>query len=480
MLFILNRKQETVGVANNSSPLSLPYYDDSHFEDLDGVSTYTFTIPSDHTDSNLLEVNGYIVRKDLDDKLIMFTIKEIEEVHSNGTKIKNVFCENSAINELLGDVVRPMLLKASSVENALATVMTNSLGWKVGIVDYQASQDFELKEYITVLEAIRLIQEEYGCEAYFTVEMDGMNVVKKVVNLVEKMGQETNVRFEYGYDLKGVGRTEDSTRIITAIIPLGKGDTNNKRLTLQTYPAFDDGDFYKPSQVDWIGSDSALQQWSIDGNHIFGIYINENATTQAALKSSGIAELKRRMVPFIRYASSIQTFERLTGYEAKRVRLGDTVHIKDSTFNPILAISGRVCSVTRSYTDPLKDEINLGDYKPLTLSENKRIKQLQNLISLNEEKWNMSAYKVEISSTGGDVFKNGIGSTTLLAKVYDGQNQVDPNGTDLIYKWYKYDKDGNNVKLWGGATDYKTGRTLTVTDAEVDSKSTFRVDIETI
>ena len=47
------------------------------------------------------------------------------------------------------------------------------------------------------------------------------------------------------------------------------------------------------------------------------------------------------------------------------------------------------------------------------------------------------------------------------------------------YKWYKYDKNATLVSGWGGSTDYKTGKTVTVTAVQdVDVKATFRVEVE--
>lgn len=86
--------------------------------------------------------------------------------------------------------------------------------------------------------------------------------------------------------------------------------------------------------------------------------------------------------------------------------------------------------------------------------------------------------QISITSTGGDVFKNGVGSTTLTAKVYQAGTEIDSSGTKYTYKWYKYDKNGNLDANFGGTgVNYKTGKTLNVGDADVDVKGTFVVEI---
>ena len=83
-----------------------------------------------------------------------------------------------------------------------------------------------------------------------------------------------------------------------------------------------------------------------------------------------------------------------------------------------------------------------------------------------------------VTSSGGEVFKNGVGSSTLTAKLYRAGAEIDVAGTTYTYKWYKYDSAGVKVLLWGGAVDYKTGKTLAIGDADVLVKNTFIVEVE--
>lgn len=86
---------------------------------------------------------------------------------------------------------------------------------------------------------------------------------------------------------------------------------------------------------------------------------------------------------------------------------------------------------------------------------------------------------ITITSTGGSIFKNGTGSSTLRALVYQAGYEVDSAGTTYTYKWYKYDKTGSmDVNFGGEGISYKTGKSITVTTSDVDVKSTFQAEIE--
>lgn len=88
---------------------------------------------------------------------------------------------------------------------------------------------------------------------------------------------------------------------------------------------------------------------------------------------------------------------------------------------------------------------------------------------------NSDPLQVVISSTGGDVFKNGVGSTTLTAVVYQAGQIIDSSGTGT-YTWTKYDKDSAVDTHWG-TNGQKTGKTLSVSSSDVDVKATFMVEV---
>ena len=86
---------------------------------------------------------------------------------------------------------------------------------------------------------------------------------------------------------------------------------------------------------------------------------------------------------------------------------------------------------------------------------------------------NSDPLQVIVSSTGGDVFKNGVGTTVLTAVCYQAGAEVDAAGNGT-YTWTKYDKNGAIDTAWG-TNGTKTGKTLSVSTSDVDTKATFMV-----
>lgn len=82
-------------------------------------------------------------------------------------------------------------------------------------------------------------------------------------------------------------------------------------------------------------------------------------------------------------------------------------------------------------------------------------------------------YTLLVTSTGGDVFKNGEGSTVLEAHLYQAGTEVTPTG--VTFTWTKYDKNAAVDTSWG-TSGKKTGKTLSVGGSDVDVKATFMVE----
>lgn len=87
-------------------------------------------------------------------------------------------------------------------------------------------------------------------------------------------------------------------------------------------------------------------------------------------------------------------------------------------------------------------------------------------------------YQAVIESTAGTYFKNGIGSTILICRVYQNGEEVDTTGSLLTYTWTKTDKDGASVAFTPTAVAYGSITTtkkkaISVSHDEVTVKATY-------
>lgn len=84
-------------------------------------------------------------------------------------------------------------------------------------------------------------------------------------------------------------------------------------------------------------------------------------------------------------------------------------------------------------------------------------------------------YQATIESSGGDVFKNAVGTSTLLCRLFQNGQEIDADGSAHSYQWYRRDKDGNAMD--NGAA-FATGKTIDIDGDDVTVKTTFICEVE--
>lgn len=85
-------------------------------------------------------------------------------------------------------------------------------------------------------------------------------------------------------------------------------------------------------------------------------------------------------------------------------------------------------------------------------------------------------WKLEIYASNGITFKNSIINTVLTARVYKGKNDVTDTLLNSSFRWIKTDRYGNIDTAWNNA-HIGVGKSVTITEADVQSRATFTCEI---
>ncbi len=85
-------------------------------------------------------------------------------------------------------------------------------------------------------------------------------------------------------------------------------------------------------------------------------------------------------------------------------------------------------------------------------------------------------HKVEIFSTGGLVFKNNIISTTLIARVYKGKEDITDQIDSNYFRWTRISDDPAGDEIWNDA-NYGGSKQIVVTQDDVFARATFVCEI---
>jgi phage minor structural protein len=357
------------------------------------------------------------------------------------------------------DLNKAKVIPPGTWDGQTAQTMTesalNGTEWLVGDIEFAGSQTITTTEYMSVYSFLLLIASTFGLKIRFRIEVKGNKIVGRYVDMMKERSNFEGKEIVLGKDLVGLRRIEDSSKIVTALIGIGPEKEDGTRLEVT------------------VENQEALERWGRKGKHLIDFYIPESSDTDMTIERLTTLtdnELKKRIDAIVSYECTAASLEHIAGHEHEKIREGQTVRIKDDGYSPPLYLEARIQEVE---DDPVSEVVlsckigNFIEFKKEDLE--KQVKALKDLMSDRLSKLVLAS----ISSSAGNVFKNGAGSTTLTAKTFLGGIEVDVDGSKYTYKWTKYDKNGVLVSAFS-----KTGKSITVTSSEIDVKAMYSVEVQ--
>ena len=471
MLFVLNRDFKILGLASNDSEDTLHYYQDTlHTELASGVSTYEFTVPKNHADSQYIQEGNYVTFQNSKGKQLLFTIMEMEE---DGQE-KVVYCEDIGL-DLLNETNAPLI---SNTAQPVAWYVEQALydsGWEIGVNEIaHLSRALSFDSYTNALERILNILKAFDdAEVDFTVEFDGNTVAHQYLNIHKRVGRDTGIRLNAGFELLEARRTVSMESLVTSLRGIGKDIQNeNPDLpdTTTNFSAivYDDGRYYSKAGSSFVMDREANKKWSRFRNgqaqwdgYIVDMYEYDTDSPQELFNRT-LSQLKKRNEPAITYEIAVNKID-------ADLSTGDTVTVVDSEFNPPLYLQARVLSVDESDTDDSKNSIKLGNYVLLKSSIESQLKELQATLKEVRVSWfEQNQPTLAVRSTNGEAFFNNNVSSIVSATITRGGIDTTSAYQETDFVWTKKDRLGNTVGGWS-----QTGKALPITYADVLDKSTF-------
>lgn len=213
---------------------------------------------------------------------------------------------------------------------------------------------------------LQQIASTWGLELYTTVTMEKATdqIGARTVNLVRQRGTVTGKRFEYGADLQRVRRTYTEREVYTRVIPIGKTTTDSETgvRTTVTISEVNKG-------RDYLEADDAqdmLTRWGVPdrtGNMVHPTIVVSypDAENASDLYNLAKADLSTYTTPKVQYEATVDSYRNAGLKDPGSLRVGDTVQIVDTTFNPALRLEGRMSGVEEDLMgDDTQKTITLG------------------------------------------------------------------------------------------------------------------------
>ena len=448
-IWIHDKNMRKVCALNNNVPGMLPYSNSQWHTYLEySTSTFDFTIPKIvngklHDDVAYINDQMYVSFY-YDNTYHVFYVSQLVE---NDDSFQ-VTCNNTNL-ELAMESSRPLTSSngAKSLEWYLQNLdLLGFAGLEIGIneiADKTRTITFD-SQGGTKLEQLHSLMNQFDAEFVFRTELNRDGTLKRFIIDIYQQPDENHhgigkvrgdVILYYQNGLKGVQVASDKTQLFNAGYFVGQEGANlenvefeekNERGQVEFYSRKGSPMVYAPLSMEKYPStlkDSDTDRWTRKDFETEYKDVN-------ALKGYALRTIKQYAYPLLTYTVDIQS-SFIENY--KDINLGDTVKIINNNFRGGLALEARVSEMVISFDMPLNNSVVFTNFRKL---DNKPSGSLQQRIDEIVSK--SLPYRVEITTTNGTVFKNGVGRSTVRPVLKQGNRVVNATWRFVIDGAIKY------------------------------------------
>ncbi|WP_201709905.1 phage tail protein [Streptococcus salivarius] len=447
-IWIHDKNMRKVCALNNNVPGMLTYSNSQWHTYLEySTSTFDFTIPKIvngklHDDVAYINDQMY-VSFFYDDTYHVFYVSQLVE---NDDSFQAT-CNNTNLEFAMESAQSRKSDKPQNIAWYLKELeLLGNAGLEIGIneiADKTRTITFDSQSG-TKLEQLHSLMNQFDAEFIFRTELNRDGTLKKFVIDIYQQPDENHhgigkvrgdVILYYQNGLKGVQVASDKTQLFNAGYFVGQEGTNlesvefeekNERGQVEFYSKKGSPMIYAPLSMEKYPStlkDSDTDRWTRKDFETEYKDVN-------ALKGYAISTIKKYAYPLLTYTVDIQS-SFIENY--KDINLGDTVKIINNNFRGGLVLEARVSEMVISFDMPLNNSVVFTNFRKL---DNKPSGSLQQRIDEIVSK--SLPYRVEITTTNGTAFKNGVGRSTVRPVLKQGDKTVNATWRFVIDGTIKY------------------------------------------
>lgn len=446
-IWIHDKNMRKVCALNNNVPGMLPYSNSQWHPYLEySTSTFDFTIPK--------IVNGKLhedVKYINDDMFVSFYYDNSYHVFYVSQLVENdttfqVTCNNTNL-ELAQE--QSVALKSNGAQNiAWYLEHLEILGFtnlEIGVNEVSdKTRTLEFEPQDTKLAQLHSLMSKFDAEFAFRTELNRDGTIKRFVIDIYQIPDENHhgigkargdVVLHYQNELKGVQVSSDKTQLFNAGVFTGADGVNLESVEFEEKNELGQVEFYSRKGSSYVFAPLSRERYpsTMNPNNADNWTRKDFQTEYKdvnSLKGYALRTIKQYAYPLLTYTVDVHS-SFMENY--KDINLGDTVKIINNNFRGGLALEARVTEMVVSFDMPLNNSVVFSNYRKIV---NKPSSDLQQRI--DEIAARALPYRVEITTTNGTAFKNGVGRSTVRPVLKQGDRTVNATWRFVIDGVIKY------------------------------------------
>lgn len=446
-IWIHDKNMRKVCALNNNVPGMLPFSNSQWHPYLEySTSTFDFTIPK--------IVNGKLHEdvKYIDDDMFVsfyydntYHVFYVSQLVENDTTFQ-VTCNNTNL-ELAQE--QSVALKSNGAQNiAWYLEHLEILGFtnlEIGVNEVSdKTRTLEFEPQDTKLAQLHSLMSKFDAEFAFRTELNRDGTIKRFTIDIYQIPDENHhgigkargdVVLHYQNELKGVQVASDKTQLFNAGVFTGAEGVNLESVEFEEKNELGQVEFYSRKGSSYVFAPLSRERYpsTMNPNNADNWTRKDFQTEYKdvnSLKGYALRTIKQYAYPLLTYTVDVHS-SFMESY--KDVNLGDTVKIINNNFRGGLALEARVSEMVVSFDMPLNNSVVFSNYRKIV---NKPSSDLQQRI--DEIAARALPYRVEITTTNGTAFKNGVGRSTVRPVLKQGDRTVNATWRFVIDGAIKY------------------------------------------
>lgn len=325
LIHVLDKQEDVIiGTLNNEKG---EYYDSLETKSLENQNTFDFRALKKF---DILQTRNRLLVQDADGFFNEYIISFAEQLRLGQTPVKEVKASASFLDLKKAKVIYPERLEGQTATSAAEFALQDVRDWQVGDVDHSYIRTMTISDLTNPYDFLKQVASTFDLELRFRVEVSGGRITGRYVDLKKQIAGFEGKEITFGKDLIGIQRIEDSSRLVTALVGVGPEREDGSRLSVL------------------VENEEALQRWGRNGQHLIEVYEPESSDqdmTEDRLRTLTENELEKRIDAAVSYECEAVSLEHVFGRAHEKIRLGQTVRIKDEGFNPPLYLEARIQEV---------------------------------------------------------------------------------------------------------------------------------------
>lgn len=261
-----------------------------------------------------------------------------------------------------------------TINEALSETLKDS-GWEEGLCEYGGIRSMSWTSARMPYEMISQLTTTYKLEPDYEIEIEGNEVVRRKVNMLEPKPLFEGKEIVYGKDLISMTRTVDMSEVKTALYAEGPEKEDGSRISVA------------------IVDKEAQEQFGLPERYLWGFYEPESDDqdmTLERLTTLTKTELNKRKASALSY--EVEAFDLEKEYPHEIIRFGDIVRIKNPDYTPSLYAESEVIGFTHEL---ISDELTWNFGNIVEYKEDDLLKYFRSRLEEIEKKMNNDISNVE-------------------------------------------------------------------------------------